>query len=122
MVGVNGKKFPQIRTHLKEKIADVYKDLDEVNSKEKANSRKVLQLSTSVTQLSTKLRDREEELRGKAKLLVNVQDENATLNLELNQAEQEVKRVKKENEELVDRWVARMGKEADKMNEDSKFT
>ncbi|KZV87099.1 NAD(P)-binding protein [Exidia glandulosa HHB12029] len=28
MVGVNGKKYPQIRTHLQEKIADVYKDLD----------------------------------------------------------------------------------------------
>lgn len=60
-------------------------------------------------------------MRGKARLLENVQDENATLNLELIQAEGEVKRVKKENEELVERWVKRMGKEADKMNEEGGF-
>jgi D-galacturonate reductase len=28
MVGTNGKKFPDIRKHLREKIADVYKDMD----------------------------------------------------------------------------------------------
>jgi D-galacturonate reductase len=28
MVGVNGSRFPAIRKHLKEKIADVYADLD----------------------------------------------------------------------------------------------
>jgi D-galacturonate reductase len=28
MVGVNGKKFPQIREHLQDKIGNVYKDMD----------------------------------------------------------------------------------------------
>lgn len=28
MVGVNGRRFPAIRQHLGEKIADVYKDMD----------------------------------------------------------------------------------------------
>ena len=28
MVGVNGNKFPEIRTHLQHNIAQVYKDLD----------------------------------------------------------------------------------------------
>jgi D-galacturonate reductase len=28
MVGVSGKKFPQIRTHLQENIGNVYKDMD----------------------------------------------------------------------------------------------
>jgi len=28
MVGVNGKKFPQIREHLQDKIGDAYKDMD----------------------------------------------------------------------------------------------
>lgn len=28
MVGVNGRRFPAIRQHLSEKIADVYKDMD----------------------------------------------------------------------------------------------
>jgi len=112
----------QDRADLRSRLESLKKELEAVTTKGKSDSHKIAQLTSGVAQLSTKLRDREEELRGKAKLLVNVQDENATLNLELNQAEQEVKRIKKENQELVDRWVARMGKEADKMNEDSKFS
>ncbi|KAK5239702.1 autophagy protein 16, interacts with Atg12p-Atg5p, partial [Exophiala xenobiotica] len=56
-----------------------------------------------------------------AKLIENVQDENVTLNLQLNMVEEHSEKLKKENKELVDRWMARMGKEADKMNEDNKF-
>lgn len=115
-------KAQQDRADLQSQLGSAKKELEAVMAKGKNDGKKIAQLTSSVTQLSTKLRDREEELRGKAKLLVNVQDENATLNLELNQAEQEVKRVKKENQELVERWVARMGKEAEKMNEESKFS
>lgn len=80
------------------------------------------QLSAGVSQLTIKLKDREEELRGKAKLVENVQDENVTLNLQLNMAEEQSDKLRKENKELVDRWMARMGKEADKMNERHKFS
>lgn len=115
-------KAQQDRAELQSQLEALKREVETATAKGKSDSKKITQLTSSVSQLSTKLRDREEELRGKAKLLVNVQDENATLNLELNQAEQEVRRVKKENQELVDRWVARMGKEADKMNEESSFT
>lgn len=115
-------KAQQDRADLQSQLGSVKKELEAVMVKGKNDGKKIAQLTSSVSQLSTKLRDREEELRGKAKLLVNVQDENATLSLELNQAEQEVKRIKKENQELVERWVARMGKEAEKMNEESKFS
>lgn len=37
-------------------------------------------------------------------------------------AEDKVQKLKKENEELVERWMARMGEEANAMNEASKFT
>ncbi len=39
-----------------------------------------------------------------------------TLNLQLTIAEQERDRVKKDNKELVDRWMLRMAQEADAMN------
>ncbi len=39
-----------------------------------------------------------------------------SLNLQLNVAEQQSAMLKKENKELVDRWVARMNKEVDAMN------
>ena len=37
-------------------------------------------------------------------------------------AEDRVQELKKENKDLVDRWMARMGDEANAMNEASKFT
>lgn len=46
----------------------------------------------------------------------NVQDEMITLNLQLSMAEKERDKVKKENKELVERWMKSKGAEADKMN------
>jgi uncharacterized protein YggE len=40
-----------------------------------------------------------------------------TLNLQVNISEQTAKKLKEENKELIDRWMARMGREADKMND-----
>lgn len=45
-----------------------------------------------------------------------VQDEMITLNLQVSIAEKERDKVKKENKELVDRWMKRMAQEADAMN------
>lgn len=112
----------QERADLRTQVDSLKRDVEVATAKLKSNDEQISRLTNNNARLSTKLKDKEEELRGKAKLLVNVQDENATLNLELNQAELEVKKVKKENKELVDRWVAKMGKEADKMNQDSKFS
>jgi hypothetical protein len=38
------------------------------------------------------------------------------LNLQLNMAEQEKERLKKENDELTRRWVSKMEEEASRMN------
>lgn len=39
-----------------------------------------------------------------------------TINLQMSVAEKERDKVKKENKELVDRWMHRIAKEADAMN------
>jgi len=39
-----------------------------------------------------------------------------SLNLQLNMAEQNMKKLKAENKELIDRWMALKGREADEMN------
>lgn len=52
----------------------------------------------------------------------NVQTELVSLNLQFNMAEDRAKRLEAENKELVDRWMARMGQEADAMNKASKFS
>ncbi len=109
------------RTDLQSRLDSTLRDLETLKVKAKTDNKRIFQLNASVNQLTIKLRDREEELRGKAKLIENVQDENVTINLELNMAEQQAAKLKKENQDLVDRWMARMGKEADKMNEEGKF-
>lgn len=114
-------KAQQDRADLQSQIETLKRDLENALSKGKSDAKKISQLNAAGTQLATKLRDREEELRGKAKLLVDVQDENATLNLQLNVAERDAIQLKKENQELIDRWMKRMGKEADRMNEEGKF-
>ncbi|KAK5103003.1 autophagy protein 16, interacts with Atg12p-Atg5p [Lithohypha guttulata] len=112
----------QERADLQKQVEVLRSDLEQATTKLKTHEEQVSRLTNLNSRFTTRMKDHEEELRGKARLLENVQDENATLNLELDQAEQEVKKVKKENKELVDRWVARMGQEAEKMNEDSKFS
>ena len=66
--------------------------------------------------LTRKLRDREDELREKQKLVANVQDEMAVLNMELTVAVREKKKAQDETKVLVDRWMKRMGQEAEEMN------
>lgn len=115
-------KAQQERGDLQSKLDTALQELEAVQARAKRDHRKITQLTAGFTQLSTKLRDREEELKGKAKLVENVQDENVTLTLQLNIAEQQAEKLKEENQELVDRWMAKIGEEARKMNEAGKFT
>lgn len=52
----------------------------------------------------------------------DVQDELASLNLQFNMAEERADNFQRENQELIDRWMAHKGQEADAMNEASKFS
>ena len=49
-------------------------------------------------------------------------DETVSLTLQLNMAEEHSQKLRRENKDLVDRWMARMGQEADAMNDESKFS
>ena len=44
------------------------------------------------------------------------------LNLQLNMAEEQAGQLRGENEELVRRWMERMGMEAERMNEAHRFS
>lgn len=114
-------KAQQERTELQSRLDTASRELDIIKAKSKIDTKKLNQLTVSVSQLTLKLKDRDAELKGKAKLLEDVQDEHVTLNLQLNMAEEQTQKLRKENQDLVDRWMARMGKEADRMNDESKF-
>ncbi|KIX08261.1 uncharacterized protein Z518_02917 [Rhinocladiella mackenziei CBS 650.93] len=114
-------KAQQERSNLQSRLDTALRELETLKGKARADSKRITQLNSNLSQLTIKLRDRDEELKGKAKLIENVQDENVTLNLQLNMAEEQSGKLRKENKDLVDRWMARMGKEADRMNEENKF-
>ena len=63
----------------------------------------------------------DEELRGKTKLAEDAQDEMVAMGVQLNIAEEKSEKLTKENRELVERWMKRMGEEADRVNRDSNW-
>jgi hypothetical protein len=111
----------QERSELQARLDRSMRDLERLKARSKVDHNRITQLTSELGQLSLRFRDIDEETRGKAKLLDNVQDETVTLTLQLNLAEEEVKKLRGENQELVDRWMKRKGEEADKMNQDSRF-
>ncbi|KAF2397677.1 autophagy protein 16 [Trichodelitschia bisporula] len=71
--------------------------------------------------LARRLRDREEEIRERKKLVERVQDEMVALSLQLSMAEQKAERLEGENKDLVKRWMERVGEEVERMNVDSRW-
>ena len=49
-------------------------------------------------------------------------DENLSLTLQLNMTEDRNKELGRENQDLVDRWMVSKGREAEVMNESSKYS
>jgi len=54
-------------------------------------------------------------------MVVLAQDEMVAQGLQLSLAEQKAEGLRRENRELVARWMDRMGKEAERVNRDSKW-
>lgn len=109
------------RIALEAKLAQQTNDFEKIKAEHTVQVRRIEFLERVKEQLERKLRDRAEELKGKGRLVEEVQDEMVALNLQLNVAEQNAERLKKENEELTRRWVDKMEKEAEEMNTRSKW-
>ena len=86
------------------------------------NKKHINELSKEKTTLVRALGDRDEEIKGKAKLLEDLHDETVSLTLQLNMADERSTKLERENGDLVERWMKRMEREADEMNERSKFS
>merc|ERR1711964_856102 len=94
---------------LQTRVRNAEAELVKLRAKSRAETKQVEELSRERAYLAQKL-------RGKTKLLDDVHDEVISLNLQLNMSEQKVKDLKGENKELIDRWMARKGREAEEMN------
>jgi flagellar motor protein MotB len=101
---------------LQNRIKTAETELVKLRLKSKNEAKQVESLTKERAFLMQKLKDRDEELRGKTKLLDDLHDEVISFNLQLNMSEQKVKQLKAENKELIDRWMASKGREAEEMN------
>ncbi|KAI0430318.1 autophagy-related protein 16 [Xylaria sp. FL1042] len=102
----------QAQTRLKAAEAE----LATLRSKNRVDSKRIADLTSERNALTARVRDLNEELDKKKKFLKDIQDDNLTLNMELNMTIQKSAKVEAENKELVDRWMKRMGHEADALN------
>ncbi|KAK9489488.1 autophagy protein 16-domain-containing protein [Lipomyces doorenjongii] len=71
--------------------------------------------------LESRLKTRDEEYRERNKSIQILQDEILTYQIQLNVAEDKVNKLEKENRELVNRWMERVSREAEKLNDANAF-
>nr|POF18604.1 autophagy protein 16 [Quercus suber] len=109
------------RSLLAQRVEDLTTQLARLESDAAASTTTIAALTKQKTELERRLRDREEELRIKDRLVTNAQDEQIALNLQLHYAEKRETEAKAENAELVARWMERMGREAEMVNRESRW-
>lgn len=90
-----------------------------LQSSNASQNRQLITLEKEILSLKRRISDKDEEIREKQKLAERVQDDMISLTLEVNMAEERAGRLKKENKELVDRWMKEMGSRADTQNKES---
>ncbi|KAK1057641.1 autophagy protein 16, interacts with Atg12p-Atg5p [Friedmanniomyces endolithicus] len=109
------------RQTLATQVADLTLALNTLHSTSATSTTQLALLTRQKADTERKLRDRDEELRGKDRMVVLAQDEMVAQGLQLSLAEQKAEGLERENRELVARWMERMGKEAERVNRDSKW-
>lgn len=109
------------RSTLQTQLTALTAQLSALSTQQRTSQSQITSLTKQVQDTERKLQDRDEELRGKGKMVEQAQDEMVALELQFNLAEQKSERLERENKELVERWMKRMGEEAERVNRDSRW-
>ncbi|KAF2758902.1 autophagy protein 16 [Pseudovirgaria hyperparasitica] len=109
------------RQTLQSQLSSATSTVTSLRSQLAAQGSQVAQLARTKELLERKVKDRNEEIKGKGRLATEAQDEMVALQLQLNVLEKQNEDLKKENQMLVQRWMTEMGQRAEKMNLDSKW-
>jgi hypothetical protein len=107
------------RGDLEAQLRDLTAELTTLKASDTQQRQRIEQLEKMKMALERRGKDRMDELKGKGRFVEEIQDEMVAVTLQLNMAEQEKERLRKENEELTKRWVKKMEDEARRMNEKS---
>jgi predicted nucleic acid-binding Zn-ribbon protein len=117
----NGPEHPRKAKKAKTQLSDLTAQLSALSTQQRSSQSQITALTKQVLETERKLQDRDEELRGKSKMVEHAQDEMVALELQFNLAEQRSEKLERENKELVERWMKRMGEEAERVNRDSRW-
>lgn len=104
------------RSELEAKLSTINNELSSLKASDALQKQRIEQLEKMKANLERRGKDRVDESKLKGKFVEDIQDEMVALTLQLNMAEQEKERLKKENDDLTKRWMRKMEEEADKMN------
>ncbi|KAI1367001.1 autophagy-related protein 16 [Xylaria arbuscula] len=102
----------QAQTRLKA----VEAELATLRSKNRVDSKRIADLTSSRDALTARFRDKNAELVDLRKLLKEVQDELLTVNMELNMMTQKHEKLQAEHKEFMARWMEEKRREADALN------
>ncbi|KAF2278763.1 autophagy protein 16 [Westerdykella ornata] len=105
------------RSDLEAKLSETNADFAALKAANNELKDSFAQLEKLKENLERRNRDLVEELKEKGKLVEEVQNEMVSLNLQLNVAEREKEKLKKDNEELTRRFMEKMEEDARRMNE-----
>ena len=106
---------------LQARVEELSTSLAALQKQEKRSLAQIALLTKQKAEVEWKLRDRDDELRGKNKMVERAQDEMVALGLQLNMAEKRSEKLEVDNKELVNRWMKLRGEQADQMNRESKW-
>ncbi|KAK7202535.1 putative autophagy protein Apg16 [Myxozyma melibiosi] len=99
-------------------------EIDNLKSTNARLSQDTIRISTlraERTTLDSKLRTRNEEFKERSRAIQMLQDEILTYQIQLNIAEENAAKLQNENRELVRRWMERVSREAEKLNDANAF-
>lgn len=102
--------------HLDARLRKTTAEQAHLGAQAKAQARQLQAATAERDALRVRVRDQGEELRIKAQLLGQVQDDVLALEMQLNVAEQQKAKIAAENKQLIERWMRRAREEADSMN------
>lgn len=105
----------------RERETQITSELETARKDVSTNTAHVEKLTRQVALLTRRLKDRDAEGREQRKLIERIQDEMVGLNLEKNMAEQKKEAAEKELEELEGRLMEWKRREAEKMNDESRW-
>ncbi|CAO0791091.1 unnamed protein product [Mucor circinelloides] len=104
-----------------QRLVNLNEQLRTREEKDLKQTEEIKQLSDSVKKLSSKCELQTQQLREKDVTIQILQDELTALQLEMVTTEDKINVLRKENAQLLERWINKMNEEADKMNEATRF-